>query len=104
MHGERSPEKDLRSYKMAYKKFRERFKFLFPEDIVRDLNIECMNDDKIVYMNFGGFQIRLEKDEQYNNNNLTINIYYEDKLTGQFDQVERFELDERDYQTKKEVV
>ena len=63
-----------------------------------------MNDDKIVYMNFGGFQIRLEKDEQYNNNNLTIGIYYEDKLTGQIDQVERFELDERDYQTKKEVV
>ena len=54
-------------------KFEKNFKYV--REILDFLNIELLYDNKVLWFDFMGYEIRLEKNAEYNNGDLSINIF-----------------------------
>ena len=67
-------------------KFEKNFKYV--REILDFLNIELLYDNKVLWFNFMGYEIRLEKNAEYNNGNLSINVFKNGK------QLERVIIDD----------
>tara|TARA_Y100000592_G_scaffold2470_1_gene3751 strand:- start:1233 stop:1451 length:219 start_codon:yes stop_codon:yes gene_type:complete len=62
--------------------------FKYVREIFDFLNIELLYDNKVLWFDFMGYEIRLEKNAEYNNGDLSINIF----KNGE--QLERVVIDE----------
>tara|TARA_R100000458_G_C8074034_1_gene111585 strand:+ start:58 stop:276 length:219 start_codon:yes stop_codon:yes gene_type:complete len=49
--------------------------FKYVREIFDFLNIELLYDNKVLWFDFVGYEIRLEKNAEYNNGDLSINIF-----------------------------
>ena len=49
--------------------------FKYVREIFDFLNIELLYDNKVLWFDFMGYEIRLEKNAEYNNGDLSINIF-----------------------------
>lgn len=49
--------------------------FKYVREIFDFLNIELLYDNKVLWFDFMGYEIRLEKNVEYNNGDLSINIF-----------------------------
>jgi hypothetical protein len=67
-------------------KFEKNFKYV--REILDFLNIELLYDNKVLWFNFMGYEIRLEKNAEYNNGDLSINVFKNGK------QLERVIIDD----------
>ena len=54
-------------------KFEKNFKYV--REILDFLNIELLYDNKVLWFNFMGYEIRLEKNAEYNDGDLSINVF-----------------------------
>ena len=63
--------------------------FKYVREIFDFLNIELLYDNKVLWFDFMGYEIRLEKNVEYNNGDLSINIF----KNGE--QLERVVIDEK---------
>ena len=62
--------------------------FKYVREIFDFLNIELLYDNKVLWFDFMGYEIRLEKNAEYNNGDLSINIF------KNVEQLERVVIDE----------
>ena len=67
-------------------KFEKNFKYV--REILDFLNIELLYDNKVLWFNFMGYEIRLEKNAKYNDGDLSINVFKNGK------QLERVIIDD----------
>ena len=49
--------------------------FKYVREIFDFLNIELLYDNKVLWFDFMGYEIRLEKNAEHNNGDLSINIF-----------------------------
>ena len=63
--------------------------FKYVKEIFDFLNIELLYDNKVLWFDFMGYEIRLEKNAEYSNGDLSINIF----KNGE--QLERVVIDEK---------